>query len=366
MGSDEVDFRWRRHLRAASTVGRGVIADVTRWERVEIDALRLLAGGLGLALPVAIGNARGDLGAGMVAAMGALIVSSSGHAGRLQARFTDLLNSTIAGAAGITIGLICDRSDPARSVVPVLTAIVVALIGGLRPSAAKAGAMLLVFEIIGGTLASTPFSTLRVVEYVVAGSIAASALSLIAYGVGHHILRRHLPLEDVARRSWSADLKRWWTGLERPSGWLYVLRLGSCMAAGEVVMHLRHTPHSYWILLTIVLVVQRDHANGLARAVERGLGTALGVLVGAVLLNAIPTWALITALGVIGGVRIHLKAANYTLYALVMTPLIAVLSGLGHDLSGALLRERLVDTAIGCAIALVLGYAAWRPWMVPS
>ena len=107
-------------------------------------------------------------------------------------------------------------------------------------------------------------------------------------------------------------------------------------------------------------MVQRDRRAGLSRTFQRGLGTALGVLVGGLLLGALPIWATVGIICIVGAARQYLKAANYTAYALVMTPLVAVLSGLGHQLSPSLLGERLIDTTIGCLISLVIGYAAWR------
>jgi len=45
-----------------------------------------------------------------------------------------------------------------------------------------------------------------------------------------------------------------------------------------------------------------------------------------------------------------------------MTPLITMLNELGHDISWAVLRERVLDTLIGCAIGLCVGYLPWRMW----
>ena len=332
---------------------------MTRWERVEIDLLRLLAAGLAVALPVAVGQACGDLGAGMAAAIGALIVSSSGAGGSLRVRLVDLAASAAAGTAGTAIGLLCDRADPARTLVPVLAAVITGLVGGVRPSAAKAAAQFMVFLIVGGSLGGAATSVATTVGYVLLGCVFASLLTLVAYGFAHLILGPR-DTATTAARSWQRDVSAWWGRVNSPVGWVYPLRLGSCLLAGEIVVHLLRGGHSYWILLTLVLVVQRDFSGGLVRTVERGVGTALGVVVAALLLNTVPVWVMISLLGVIGAARIHLRAANYTAYAVVMTPLIAVLSGLGHTLSTHLLRERVVDTLIGCLIAVIVGHLAWQ------
>ena len=40
-----------------------------------------------------------------------------------------------------------------------------------------------------------------------------------------------------------------------------------------------------------------------------------------------------------------------------MTPLIVILNELGQEMSAAVLRERVVDTVLGCVISLTLGTA---------
>ncbi|HET8970442.1 MAG TPA: FUSC family protein [Candidatus Nanopelagicales bacterium] len=164
----------------------------------------------------------------------------------------------------------------------------------------------------------------------------------------------------AARRSWRADLHAWREQMTTLAGWHYPLRLGSCMVAAEILAHLQAGPHSYWILLTVVIVVQRDHTAALTRTLQRAVGTALGVLLGALLINATPIWATVALIAVIGAVRVHLKVANYAAYTLVMTPLVTVISGLGGPISSALLWERLIDTVLGCLISVLLGYLVWR------
>jgi hypothetical protein len=342
------------------------MSEVTRWERVEVDMLRLVAAGLALALPVAWGEMRGDLAAGMAGALGALIVSSSGHAGSLRARLFDLGASTAAGATGIVIGLGVEGPAVVRAALTVAAAVLVGAAGGIRPSLAKAGAQFLVFLIIGGTLTSSAPLVVRLVAHVVAGACFASALTLAAYG-----LARCLGLAgngaSTGGRSWSADLGRWRGSLGSTASWQYPIALASCLLVAQLIAPLLHEQRSDWILLTVVLVVPRDRSGGFVRIVQRALGTALGVLVGAVLLGPIPTWAMVCMLGVLGAARVHLKAANYAAYALVMTPLVSVLSGLGHTMSAELLRERLIDTAIGCTIALIVRHGvSARPSPVSS
>lgn len=154
-------------------------------------------------------------------------------------------------------------------------------------------------------------------------------------------------------------MRRWRERLRTVAGWRFTIRLTSAMAVAELVAHTRAGAHSYWVALTVALVVTREEAASPALALERGLGTSVGVLVGGLLIGVLPTWGIVLLIGVIGAVRPHLKVANYTAYAAVMTPLIVMLNELGSDISWAVLRERVVDTLVGCVIGVAVGYLPW-------
>ncbi|MBO0854276.1 MAG: FUSC family protein [Nocardia sp.] len=359
--------RWRHHLRRAGTTGGALIADAARWDHVEVDAVRLITAGVSLALPITAGLLGGDLAAGMVAALGALLVSTAGHQGTARECLADVRNTIVAGSAGVLIGMIAGGPRIWSSVVLIAVAVLVAVAGGIRPSAAKAGVQSTIFMILGASLDAGHVPIAQSLGYFALGACVGGLLTLIVFVVEYHVLHRHPLPEPAPARSWSEDLRAWRQRLSEPAGRQYPARLTSCMIVAEVLAHLVRGQHSYWILLTVVLCVQRDHLQALSRTVQRGLGTLLGVLAGALVLTTIPTWAMVVVIGVIGAARVYLKFANYTAYALVMTPMVVVFSGLGHTLSSGLLRERLVDTAIGCLISLVVGYLPWRrPWTATS
>ena len=349
----------RQQLREASDAGRDVLTEVRRWQRVEINLFRMVAGGLALALPIAVGLATGRIEAGMVAALGALLVSGSGHAGPLRSRIGELLVTCVVGLAGTWLGLELGGGSGWSSLMIVALGVLAVVVGALRPSAAKASVQFIVFMIIGANLAQAPIPSWIVVGYMALGTVLGGALTLLAYGT-ESLIRDRPGAVRPPRRSWRTDLQDWRRRMGTLAGWHYPLRLGSCMLAAEIVAHVAPGEHSYWILLTVVLVVQRDHDAALTRTAQRGIGTAAGVVLGAFLLNSVPVWVTLAVVGLVGAVRGYLKAANYAAYTLVMTPLVTVLSGLGHPVSSSLLRERLVDTVIGCLISLLIGYFMWR------
>jgi uncharacterized membrane protein YccC len=332
----------------------------TRWQRVEVDAFAMLAAGLAVALPVAVGMLLDRPAEGLVGSLGALMISSSGNVGRLADRGTELLLSGLVALAGVCAGKELGARSVESSTAIVLVAFVVIALGSLRPAGAKARVQFVVTMIIGSTLAAAPLTTALVAACFAAGAAFGAVLTLAAYGAGRLVL--HLPRPDPARtpRPWRADAVAWRARMRTWAGWEYPARMGACMAVAAFFVNVLPGSHTTWVLLTVVIVVQPDRRDAVTRTISRGLGTALGVGVGILLLQSVPSWVVVAVVGLIAAVRGHLKAANYTAYSLVMTPLVLVLTSLGHGAAAEVLLERVVDTALGCVISLVVGIALWR------
>lgn len=142
-----------------------------------------------------------------------------------------------------------------------------------------------------------------------------------------------------------------------PATWTHAAQLAVCIALAEVASRQLHLERSYWVALTVALVLKPDFGSVFARAVLRAGGTVLGVALGAVvLLVGAPGWALPLAVAVLAAPLPLAKERNYGLFSISMTPLVIVLVDLTQAGSTALLTARLVDTTLGCAIVLVFGY----------
>jgi uncharacterized membrane protein YccC len=332
------------------------------WNDTEVDLLLMISAGVAVALPLAVGVVTHRIEDGMLAAFGALICSSAGKTGNLPQRAWDLVSAGVVGTAGIAAGLIIAKTHEVYPwILFTLAAAVIALVFTLRPSVARNGTLLLITAVIASSLGGPGMPLASPLEHVAMGAALNAVLALIAYLIAIWINPQTSRRAAKPRRSWSADFHRWSTGIRRLAGWHFAIRLTACVAVAVVLMRAVPGSHTTWILLTAILVVQRDHQAALARTVSRGAGTLVGVFAGAALLIA-PSWVLVAAGGVIGSLREYLKVANYAAYAFVMTPLISALNGIVGTATDGLLVERIRDTLIGCAISVVIGYLPWR-WL---
>jgi uncharacterized membrane protein YccC len=150
----------------------------------------------------------------------------------------------------------------------------------------------------------------------------------------------------------------------------FAVRLTLCMTAAEIARQVLPLARPYWVLLTVALVLKPDFGSVFARAVQRAAGTLVGVLVGSgllVLLAWLPGdgWVLL-AMALTAAVLPWARVENFGLFSVFQTPLIILLLDLALPGGPGLVGARLVDTLVGCAIVLVLGYLLWpQTWRAP-
>lgn len=169
------------------------------------------------------------------------------------------------------------------------------------------------------------------------------------------------PEAPTARRPARERLTAWLTDvIGGPATWTHAARLALCIGLAEVASRQLQLERSYWVALTVALVLKPDFGSVFARAVLRAGGTVLGVGFGAAVLLVDPRgWALPLAVAVLAAPLPVAKIRNYGLFSITMTPLVIVLVDLTQAGTTALLAARLVDTGLGCAIVLVFGYLSW-------
>jgi uncharacterized membrane protein YccC len=139
------------------------------------------------------------------------------------------------------------------------------------------------------------------------------------------------------------------------------------MTLAEVARQVLPLERPYWVLLTVAIVLKPDFGSVFTRAVQRGAGTLLGVLIGSLLLSVLPRdgWVVV-AIAVGAGLLPWARGANFGLFSVFQTPVIILLLELAVPGGPGLVGARLVDTLVGCAIVLVAGYLVWpQTWRAP-
>ncbi|MFD9880288.1 FUSC family protein [Streptomyces alboflavus] len=144
------------------------------------------------------------------------------------------------------------------------------------------------------------------------------------------------------------------------ASWRYGLRLALCIGIAQALVSLIDVPRSYWVALTITFVLKPDFGSVFSRAVLRALGTAVGLVVAAAVLSAVERgWWDVPVVLVLATLIPALTPRGYGYQTAAITPVILLLSDVLNHQGFGLVVPRLVDSLIGCGIALVAGYLLW-------
>ncbi|MFE0251425.1 FUSC family protein [Streptomyces sp. NPDC059010] len=142
--------------------------------------------------------------------------------------------------------------------------------------------------------------------------------------------------------------------------WRYGLRLALCIGLAQILVSIIPVPRSYWITLTITFVLKPDFGSVFSRALLRALGTVAGLVIAAAVLAQVPRgWADVPTLMLLAPLIPALTPRGYGYQTAAITPVILLLSDVLNREGTALLLPRLVDSLLGCAIALLAGYLLW-------
>ena len=139
----------------------------------------------------------------------------------------------------------------------------------------------------------------------------------------------------------------------------HALRVAVATAAAEAWLALRNVPRGYWVLFSIIVVLQPYTSATVQKGLQRIVGTIAGGIMAALLLSVVQSPAEMMIIVFIGAMlTIALLPVNYGLYSFALTPTFVLLAEVGA-IDRHLVWLRVENTIIGGAIAYV---AAWILW----
>jgi len=150
----------------------------------------------------------------------------------------------------------------------------------------------------------------------------------------------------------------------RSNTFRHALRVSIATTAGYILSHLLAFGHSYWILLTIIVILKPAYSLSRERNYQRFLGTVLGALIGLLIIWTVEgrTVLFILMLVLMTGAYSFMRT-RYLVSVVLMTPYILIMF---HLLDSGeftqILRDRLIDTGIGSVIAFLATFLLVPAW----
>ena len=143
----------------------------------------------------------------------------------------------------------------------------------------------------------------------------------------------------------------------------HAVRMAVCLSLALALSRLLNLPHGYWLPMTAAIVLRADFAATFNFGLLRVLGTVLGLILTTVLLYVTPNqpWAHLALMAVLCMAFRYLATAHYGIAVAALTGTVVILLSFEGVAPGAAVIDRVINTAMGCAVAL-LAYAVWPTW----
>jgi uncharacterized membrane protein (TIGR01666 family) len=142
------------------------------------------------------------------------------------------------------------------------------------------------------------------------------------------------------------------------------LRVSIATFAGYIISRFLPFGHSYWILLTITVILKPVYSLTKKRNIERLMGTLGGALVGFLLIWSIPDRTVLFVLMILFMIGTYVfMRTNYLVCVTLMTPYVLLLFHLLYPVNfKAILSDRVIDTLIGSGISFLASIFIIPTW----
>jgi uncharacterized membrane protein YccC len=140
----------------------------------------------------------------------------------------------------------------------------------------------------------------------------------------------------------------------RSSAFRHAARLSVALMVAVIAYRGLSLGSGYWVPLTVLFVLKPDYGTTIARGIGRAIGTMAGVTIAwAIVTLFSPSDAeIVVLLALLAGAAYAVYPANYALFSVVLVVLVVLLVEFSGGSPVGALIDRIVDTAVGAAIAL--------------
>jgi uncharacterized membrane protein YccC len=153
----------------------------------------------------------------------------------------------------------------------------------------------------------------------------------------------------------------------RSSAFRHATRLSIALMVAVIAYRLLPVGWGYWVPLTVLFVLRPDYLSTFSRGIGRAIGTMVGVAIASLVATTLapPDWVIVVLLTVLTFGAYAVFPANYLIFTLIVTPLVALMVEFGGGSTVGAVDDRVVDTAIGGVIALG-AFALWPTREAPA
>jgi uncharacterized membrane protein YccC len=176
------------------------------------------------------------------------------------------------------------------------------------------------------------------------------------------------PVAEASAEPWRLRFQGWRARLAanlslESTVFRHAVRLAICLAVGDALGRSLSLQRTYWIPMTIAIVLKPDFTSTFSRGVLRVGGTLAGLVLATALFHFfhIGPGTDIALMAVFTLLLRWVGPANYGIFVIAVSALVVLLIAVTGVAPGDVIAARAMNTAIGGGLALA-AYAIWPTW----
>lgn len=338
-----------------------IVTQQPNWRRlirVEAFGIRTAAAAV---LPLFVGQFLGYPLIGLTVGLGGLYLSITDKEGSTA---TALLVATVCNAIAALAGNWVGHG----TWLSIISMFVVAFLGGMASAYGEVASqigfiMALVFAVSVGMSAGFKMGVENLLEFVI-GGLWGMALTLLLWRFVQQTGEQtdtgnpepHPPLKHA---TWGKLIEWFSSNLTFQSIiFRHAMRIAIASTIAVALFKILHIERGYWLIITVLVIVKPVFVDTRKRAMERVIGSVIGGAIAAVIAATIHNVLILDLLLVVFSVIAYSHInENYLLFTLFLTPFIVLMIDVVQPSSSwHLASERIVNTLIGAAVALIVTF----------
>lgn len=141
------------------------------------------------------------------------------------------------------------------------------------------------------------------------------------------------------------------------------LRVGLVAFVGVSLYYFFAIPRGYWIVLTVMVVLQPDFGTTKQKAGQRVIGTLIGGALGTLLLiHPFHPALLVIAIAACSFLFVYFQPRNYKVSVVFVTMMLVAMLEVAGPIDWHIAAYRLLSTTIGGTLAVAGAYLLWPTW----
>jgi uncharacterized membrane protein YccC len=175
-------------------------------------------------------------------------------------------------------------------------------------------------------------------------------------------------LKRAENMPWKLHATNWLASMRANMDWRspifrHALRLTACVAVGDVIERSISWERTYWLPMTVAVVLKPDFTTTFSRGALRLMGTIAGLILATLVYHFLPqsAWTQLMLVGAYTFLLRYLGPANYGVFTMAVSGLIVFLIAATGIAPAGVVWARGLNTIAGGLLALA-AYTVWPTW----